>query len=274
MKVVGTFLNLILLAGTALLLIFVILSGSTDHFPFNRFYWVRGETSSISGAYDESAWTFWGVCEYGNYSNCKVGPAYPISPVDNFGTSQSVPSDFVDNRDTFYYLTRFAFAFFLIALGFVFFALLVDFLGFCFTVIDKVVMVFVVIALIFVAGGAAMETAAIVLAKNAFSNNGNLAHVGVKMLGMVWAAVACMFIVFFLTCCANITNSYKKHITRVNEAKNQDEGYYKENSSERAVGDDSSYTRGADMETNQPNSGGIRFFRIMRNQKPSDEESV
>lgn len=279
MKVINTALNLLLLAGTALMLVLIILSGSTDHFPFNNFYWVRGNTSDISGAYSESAWTFWGVCEYGNFSNCQTGPAYPLSPVDNFHTSTNVPSDFVDNRDTYFYLSRFAFVFLLLGICFTGFALVIDILGFCFTAVDKIVIVLVVIALFFVAGGAALQTAVTVLARNAFTDDNLSAKVGVKSMGVMWGAVAAILLVFFNTCAANIANSYKKHIERVNQEKgyNNQSSYYPpaEETEGGALGDESSFTRTAPAaEKEDTGSGGIRFFRIKRNQKPSDEESV
>lgn len=276
MKVIGTFLNLFLLAGSTLLLVFLVLSGSTDHFPFNRFYWVRGDTSEIANAYTQSAWTFWGVCDYNDFSSCLTAPAFPLSPVDNFNTVANVPQDFVDNRNTYYYLSRFAFAFFLLALAFSGFALLISVLGFCFTVIDKVLVFLVVIDLFFVAGAAAFQTAVVVLARNAFKAQGLQTHIGVKSLAMAWAAVAVLLLVFFITCAANIASSYRKHIERVNESKGYShDGYAPEaRHSQAPLADDSSFTRGNVAEKNDAESGGIRFFRIKRNQKPSDDESV
>ncbi|EGV62824.1 Eisosomes component [Yamadazyma tenuis] len=270
MKVINTFLNIFLLAGTCVLLVLTVAGGSSDSFPLNKFYWLRADTSKISGAPSESAWTFWGVCEYGNFSSCTLGPAYPLSPVDNFHTSSHVPKDFVDNRDTYYYLTRFSFAFTLTGLSFAGIALIIDILGFCFEIIDKVVLAFIVLAIIFVAGTAAMQTAATVLAKNAFSDSNLSASVGVKAVAIIWAAVACLLLVFFNTCFANIANSYKKHINRVQES--QGEATYPEQDN-----DASSFTR-ATPATEEPkteeDNGGIRFFKIKRNHKVSDDESV
>lgn len=276
MKLIGTLLNLVLLSGSTLLLTFLVLSGSVNHFPFDTFYWVRGDTSAITDAYNESAWTFWGVCDYNDFSTCQSGPAYPISPVDNFGTTSGVPSDFVDNRDTFFYLSRFGFAFFLLALAFSGFALLTCFLGFCFSFIDKVMVVLAMIALFFVCGAAAFQTAVVVLARNAFANDDLLSLLGVKLLAMTWAAVACLLLVFFITCSSNIANSYRKHIERINEQNVYPNDDYapEARNSQSALGDDSSFTRANVPEKNDAESGGIRFFRIKRNQKPSDDESV
>ncbi|KAM9907450.1 hypothetical protein OXX79_000938, partial [Metschnikowia pulcherrima] len=52
------------------------------------------------------------------------------------------------------------------------------------------------------------------------------------------------------------------------------EGYAPEARNSQVLADDSSFTRGNVAEKNDAESGGIRFFRIKRNQKPSDDESV
>lgn len=271
MKIISTFLNLFFLAGTCVLLVLVVAGGSSSKFPLNQFYWLRADTSNISNAPSEATWTFWGVCEYSNFNDCKLGPAYPISPVDNFNTESNVPKDFVDNRATYYYLTRFSFAFTLVGLCFTGIALIVDLLGFCFTIIDKVVMAFITLALIFVGGNAAMQTAAGVMARNAFDSEGMNAHVGVKATALIWTAVVTLLIVWFNTCFANIATSYKKHIQRVQDSKGEEA--YNEN---QVDNDASSFTRSAPPAEEEPKeeNGGIRFFKIKRNNKVSDEESV
>lgn len=274
MKLIFTILNLVLLAGTVLMLLLTILSGSSDHTPLNKFYWLSADTSNIKGAPSESAWTFWGVCEKSNYSECTLGPAYPISPKDNFHTTQGVPSDFVDNRDTYYFLTRFSFSFTIVGICFAGIAFIIGVLGLCFTVIDRVSVAFILIALFFIAGMASMQTAAIVLAKNAFNDDNKKAHIGVKLMALMWATVACLIISFFLTCFSNITHSYRKHMDRVYAQKEYD-GENQQSPLVGPEGDESSFTRAApEPEAKEPNGGGVRFFKIMRNTKVSDEESV
>ncbi|RKP30806.1 SUR7-domain-containing protein [Metschnikowia bicuspidata] len=277
MKLIGTTFNLLLLAGTTLLLIFILLSGASNHIPFNTFYSIKADTSDIPGAYGESAWNFWGICDFTDRLNCRAGPAYPISPVDNFRTTNNVPTDFVDNRDTYYYLSRFAFAFLLLALGFTIFALLVNILGLCFALIDKLVMVLVVMALFFTSGFAAFLTAVTVLAKNAFHSAGLSAQLGVKYLAMTWAAFACILLVFFQTCSSNIAASYREHVERVHQAQ-AEQAYYKSaptGATDGDLGEQSSFTRAAPMSgKDDVGSGGIRFFRIKRNNKATDDESL
>lgn len=267
MKLFRVFINLFFLSGAALLLIFIVLSGSSKHFPLNRFYWLSADTSDIKGAPNRSAWTFWGVCEKNDYSKCTLGPAYPISPVDNFSTEDGVPQKFIDNRNTFYYLTRFSFAFTIVALSFTGVALIIDILGLCFSIIDRVVIAFISFATFFTFGVAALQTAGVVLAKQAFTDGGLSAHIGVKLMALTWASVVALLIVFINTCFANITSSYRKHIDKVNESK--EEPY-----SGTVANDESSFTRAPAPEEKEDASGGIRFFKIKRNHKTSDEESV
>ncbi|CAK7892914.1 protein Sur7p [[Candida] anglica] len=276
MKVALTFVNLVLLAGATLLLLLTVLSGSSNHRPLNEFYWLKANTSGIPGAPSFSAWTFWGVCERDDYSKCTNGPAYPISPVDNFSTTSDVPEKFIKNKDMFYYLTRFSFAFTLVGLGFAGVALIIDILGFCFTSIDKVVVAFVAISLFFTAGVAAFQTAACVLAKQAFNDANLSATVGLKSMAIIWAAVVCLLLSFFNTCAANISNSYKKHMDNVRSQKEYDS--YSQPppvTTTGPEGDESSFTRAApEPELKEESSGGVRFFKIKRNAKVSDDESV
>lgn len=280
MKVILTVFNLFFLAGSVLLLLLTVLSGSSNHFPLNDFYWLSADTSGIPNAPTTSAWTFWGVCELDNFNQCTLGPAYPISPVDNFNTDTGIPEDFIKHKDTYYFLTRFSFAFTLVALGFASVAFIIDILAFCFTIIDKVAIAFIMIALFFTAGTAAFQTAAAVLAKQAFNSSNLEAKVGTKAMALIWTAVVALLISFFLTCFSNIANSYKKHMDRVYANKEAEGNAHNEYSAPPPglvgpEGDESSFTRAApEAETKEENGGGVRFFKIKRNPKVSDEESV
>lgn len=292
MRLINTFFNLFFLAGACLLLIFVVLSGSSRHFPLNKFYWVEADTSDIPNApADTSAWTFWGVCDKNDYSKCLTGPAYPISPEDNFDTTKNVPQDFLNNQSTYFYLSRFAFAFCLIALGFSGLSLIIGVMGLCFTIIDKVVMFLISVALFFMAAFASFQTAVTVLAKNAFSDEDRHSKVGAKSMGIMWAAFVCLVICWGLTFAANISNSYKKHMARVHQHQQEKQGYGYDNSGAIGAGgqqgytpgvapatrDDSSFTRAEvrdEDDQEAQHGGGIRFFKIKRNQKTVEDDSV
>ncbi|KAK6460770.1 SUR7/PalI family-domain-containing protein [Scheffersomyces coipomensis] len=277
MRVTHTILNLFFLAGAILLLILTVLAGSTTSFPLDKFFWLEADTSHIPNAPQNAAWTFWGVCEHGDYSQCTLGPAYPISPVDNFNTEVGVPQSFISNRDLYYYLTRFSFAFTIVALCFAGLAFVIDIAGLCFLVIDKVVIFLVTIGLFFLFAFAAFQTAAVILARNAFHSAGLSATVGLKSMAILWAAVACLGLVWLNTFASNIATSYRKHATNVQNAKAADAGILPPPGA--PLGDESSFTRATapvseDAAKEEDNSGGIRFFKIKRNHKTSDEESV
>ncbi|KAK6203372.1 SUR7/PalI family-domain-containing protein [Scheffersomyces amazonensis] len=275
MRVSHTILNLFFLAGAILLLIFTVLAGSSSSYPLDRFYWLAADTQHIPNAPQEAAWTFWGVCEKDDYTQCTLGPAYPISPVDNFNTQENVPQSFISNRDVYYYLTRFSFAFTIVALCFSGLAFIIDILGLCFLVVDKVVIFLVTVGLFFLFAFAAFQTAAVVLARNAFHNAGLDAHIGLKSMAILWAAVAALILVWLNTFSSNIANSYRKHITNVKNAKDAEAGILPPPGG--PLGDESSFTRATadhDVPKEEDNSGGIRFFKIKRNHKTSDEESV
>lgn len=275
-KAAANSINIFLLAGANLLFIFIILGGAVNHFPFNDFWWVKADTSDISNAYPETGWYFWGACNINDKSQCDLAPGYPIDPTRNFGTSTGVPDDF-SSGSKFYYLSRFGFAFLLIGFVFAALAFLINLVGFYLESIEKIGILLVTLATFFTAGACAFYTSVAVLARNAFSSQNKSTKVGAKSFGILWAAFVTLLIIWFTLCAANITNSYKKHVANV-RGYNQDDYYDQHHGGARGEGelaDDSSFTRSVPVEKeDNTGSGGIRFFRIKRNQKPSDEESV
>lgn len=186
-------LVLLFLAGNTLLLILMIISGATDHYPVNRFYWVQGNTTGIPNAGAETRWTFWGAClqDTDGTDTCtgNLAPAYPISPVDNFNTHVNVPHQFISKRDAFYYLTRFSFCFFWIALAFVGVSFILYILTWCSKMMSNMVVVLMSFGFVFNTAAVVLQTAASVMAKNAFHNGDRSAKLGASMMGMAWASV-------------------------------------------------------------------------------------
>ncbi|ODQ62358.1 hypothetical protein WICANDRAFT_24853, partial [Wickerhamomyces anomalus NRRL Y-366-8] len=266
-----------------LLLILIVLSGSIDHFPINKFYWIEADTSGMGNAPSLSRWTFWGLASEQNGKNSKetLSPAYPFSPVDNFDTTENVPSDFVSNRDTYYYLTRFAFAFFWIALAFVGVSLLISiFSVFSYSII-KVNSWLTTLALIFDAGAVAFMTAAIVLGRSAFKSENRYVHLGPALLGIAWASVAVLIILFFVSWGELISASYKKHKSRVRAEKGE-EAYIPQNQQNEPIpappaAGQTDYTAedpyAQQKQGTLNNESGIKFFKIRRHNK-EDGESV
>lgn len=139
-------ISLLLLAGAVVLILFTLLGGAVDHNPTNRFYFLEADTSGIAGAASLTRWTFWNACSVSNGRNdCpKAHAAYPFDPKRNFdGPDDGIPDlllRYVENcsemirafadsdrhSKRYYFLTRFMFAFALIAL---FFTVMSLFLG-------------------------------------------------------------------------------------------------------------------------------------------------
>ncbi|CAN3356353.1 protein Sur7p [Diutina catenulata] len=267
--------NTIFLAGVVVMMIFLVLSGSTAHSPIKQFYWLSADTSSISGAYSKSAWTTWGVCEMDGSNHvgkdCERDPiGLMISPKDNFDTESGFPQEFVESRNMYYYLSRFAFAFLLITFGLVAIVFVVSFFGSMASRVDKTLSPLLALTLLTAAAWVACTTAAVIMARDNFSEAGIEHSVSTKSMALMWTSFFLILVLFLSSVSSSIRQSFKKHMGNVN-----DNDHYYQNQPAQNQGqynDQSSFTRangGAD------NSGGIRFFKIKRNTKEvADDESV
>lgn len=126
---------LLLVAGGIVMQFFTILSGAINSAPINQFYFLEAATNGIPNARNPSRWTFFAICgrdpSSGHNGNCgAIVPALPFDPPRNFGTSQNVPGAFL-GTNTYFYLSRFMFAFYLIALFFAVCALFTGLLALC-----------------------------------------------------------------------------------------------------------------------------------------------
>jgi len=124
-------LALLLLAGGIVMEFLVILSGLTDS-PENKIFFLQASTTGIpstSPNYRNPArWTFLSLCGVSGDDNANCGGTTAIltfDPVKNFGTTTGVPAPLL-NASHYYYLSRFAWVFYLIA---VFFAVIAFFFG-------------------------------------------------------------------------------------------------------------------------------------------------
>lgn len=98
----------------------MILSGVKETTPLNKVYFLQASPTGVSGAQDPARWTFFSLCGVVNglNGNCRpVQAALPFDPPRNFGTEQGLPQRFVGTH-YYYYISRFMFAFYLIALFF------------------------------------------------------------------------------------------------------------------------------------------------------------
>ena len=128
---------MIILAGGIVLQFFVILSGVVNTSPVGNTYFLQTTTNGISGGAEinnPTRWTFLALCGEQNGKNafCRgAQAALPFDPPRNFGTQNNIPEQFI-GTNKFWYLSRFMFAFYLIALFFAVVAFFTSALALCF----------------------------------------------------------------------------------------------------------------------------------------------
>ena len=121
-------------------MLFILLAGAINGAPVNRWYFLEADTSNIPNAPALSRWTYWNVCGVdGDRTSCgdrsyeSVHPAWPLDPYSarQFGTSVNMPENFVQHHGYYFLMTRFMFAFMLIALFWAVMALFTGLLALC-----------------------------------------------------------------------------------------------------------------------------------------------
>lgn len=190
---VFTLVPLALIGASAALLFFVNLSGVSNDLTFlNKFYF-----SSVTTT-EEVRWTMYAMCaptSNGDVYCSNRQPAYPYLPSDNFGLS-SVPEEFVKNRNTYYYLLRIAYAWFLLALMFSLLSLFPVLWSCCFKgfITGFFASLVVGTAFFFAILGAAFNTGVHAKGVAVFKEAGYVAELGKDMMVAMWLSVALLLI--------------------------------------------------------------------------------
>lgn len=197
-------LSLILVAGGVLLQFFTVLTGAVNSAPLDRFYFLEASTNGIPNARNPSRWTFFAICgedpSSGHNANCgSPVPALPFDPPRNFGTQQNVPDQFIGTH-RYFFLSRFMFAFYLIALFFAAVALLTGLLALVSRLGGYISSLTTSIALIFQALAATLMTVWVVQGRDAFRSAGFEARIGRYLMSFAWASMACFFLATIMFC--------------------------------------------------------------------------
>lgn len=238
--------SLILLAGGVVLQFFTILSGAIDSFPISLFYFLEASTNNIPNARNPSRWTFFAICgsdpTNGHNANCgSIVPALPFDPPKNFGTDENVPEAFIGTNQ-YYYLSRFMFAFYLIALFFAAIALVSGLLALCSRLGGYLSAMTTAVALFFQTLAAALMTAWIVKGRNAFRSAGFEAHIGKYLMAFAWASMACFFLATILFCLGGKLGGDSSGVRRTRSTRSsksqRSRGSFLETDSQRRVKDD------------------------------------
>lgn len=102
---------------------FIILSGVTDRSPLSKTYFLRADTSGITGARDVTQWTYFFFCGRDNHDCGHPRPAPALGKAWD-GRASNVPADLIGSHGGhttsfhYYYMWRFGWTFFLITLFF------------------------------------------------------------------------------------------------------------------------------------------------------------
>ncbi|KAH7405776.1 SUR7/PalI family-domain-containing protein [Phaeosphaeria sp. MPI-PUGE-AT-0046c] len=233
------FLSLVLVAGALLLQFFTILTGGVNSAPLNKFYFLETSTNNIPGALNPARWTYFAVCgaEDGLNANCgSPKPALPFDPPRNFGTENGIPDQFIGTKQ-FYYLSRFMFAFYLIALVFGAIALLTGLLALVSRLGGYISSMTTFVALFFQALAAALMTAWVVKGRDAFRSAGQDAHIGRYLMGFAWGSVAAYLLATLFFCLGGkLGGERSSTVSRTRSTKsNRSRGSFIDTESQRKV---------------------------------------
>ncbi|KAF2433009.1 SUR7-domain-containing protein [Tothia fuscella] len=198
--------SLLLIAGGIVFQFLVILSGAVAGGPINQIYFLQTTTNGISPQpRNPSRWTFFSICGVGDNglnANCgAIVPALPFDPPrgNNFGTTNGIPDGLVGTH-RFYYLSRFMFAFYIIALFFAVCALFTGLLALCTRLGAYLSGLNAAMALFFQALAASLMTAWTIQGRNRFRSAGQSASIGIKAYAFTWSALACFLLATIMFC--------------------------------------------------------------------------
>ncbi|KAK5633992.1 hypothetical protein RRF57_009706 [Xylaria bambusicola] len=200
-------LSLIFLGGATVLLFFVVLSGITRTSPLRQTYFLSADTSGISGARDVSQWTYFRICGAGNVDCSHTWPDPPVGYAwDGNPTGANLPERLIGSyggnttSQTYYYLWRFGWVFYLLSLFFTVVAFFSGFVACCGRLGSAIAGFMSLVALFVHTVAAALMTATFVRMRDQFNSVGRDARIGTYAFGFTWGAWAALFIATVLFC--------------------------------------------------------------------------
>jgi len=189
------------------LLWFVILSGVTTTTPLDKTYFLRADTSGISGARPISQWNYFYICGDGN-RDC--GGASPDPPFGHaWGANPAnAPPELAGGHGgnttstKFFFMWRFGWVFYLLALFFSTVTFFTGFLACCGRLGAALSGLMCIISLFLYTVGVSLMTATFVLARDAFHRAGRDATLGRYAFGFSWGSWFALLLASILFCLA------------------------------------------------------------------------
>ncbi|KAI6085246.1 SUR7/PalI family-domain-containing protein [Hypoxylon rubiginosum] len=198
-------ISLLFLAGSLVMLWFIILSALTTTTPLNKTYFLSADTSGITGARSVTQWAYFYICGEGNVGCNKAAPAPPLGWAWSANPS-GAPSQLVGTHggDTtsfyYYYMWRFGWVFYLIALVLSVLAFFAGFIACCGRLGSAIAGTAAASALFFHTIATSLMTAVFVKMRNAFIADGRSASLGRWAFGFSWGSWAALLIATVLFC--------------------------------------------------------------------------
>jgi len=197
--------GLILTAASIVLLFFIILPGVSHSSPLKQTYFLRADTSGITGARDVTQWTYFYFCGEGNRDCGKARPAPAFGKAWSSHPSNA-PHQLVGGHadhttsTKFWFLWRFGWVLILITLFFEILAFFSGFLACCGRLGSAISGLTSMVALFFSTVAMSLMTATFVIARNAFHSDNRSAKIGPYAFGFAWASWAALFLATLLYC--------------------------------------------------------------------------
>ncbi|PNP44939.1 non-anchored cell wall protein-6 [Trichoderma gamsii] len=196
-------IGFILLCVSQLFIWFIILPGVTHDTPFRHTYYLRADTSGITGARDVSQWTYFFIC---GPDNRDCGPSHPAIP---FGfawdsNARNVPPGLGGSHGShttsfhYFYMWRFGWVFLLMTLFFEVLAFFTSILACCGRLGAALAFVVSAIALFFYTLAVSIITATFCEARNRFHDVGRSAKIGPWAFGFLWGSYVALLIAVIL----------------------------------------------------------------------------
>ncbi|KAK3693704.1 SUR7/PalI family-domain-containing protein [Podospora appendiculata] len=204
-------ISMIFLAGSIVMLFFVILSGVTSTSPLSQTYFLRADTHGISGARAISQWTYFRICGDGN-TDCSASYADPPVGYAWDGNPNNAPAELAGGHggdttsSSYFFMWRFGWVFYLIGLFFEVLTFGSGFLALCSRLGSAVSGLLSLISLVFLTVGVSLMTATFVKMRNAFVADGRDASVGTYAFGFSWGAWTALLISTILFCIGRHSN--------------------------------------------------------------------
>lgn len=212
----------IMLATSILFLFFIILPGVNGSTPFSKTYFLQADTSGISGAKDVTQWTFLYPCGANNQNCGKSSAAMPFGKAWASNAAEA-PEKLIGKYGGhttsfyYYYMWRFAWVFFIMALFFEICAFFTSFLACCGRLGAGISSLVTLLAFTFLTIAVSMMTATFVRARNVFHADGRSAKLGKYGFGFAWGSLAALMIAMVLLCAGTAKKSGSSRRKETNE---------------------------------------------------------